>query len=204
MMHIEKQTHKIKEKNRYKTKTNKTQIVVGCSLRKNNYHINRLKHKEYGETKKWNTYSISRNGEIFEHYDPQYYSDFLGIKDVDKQSISIILENMGSLVKLPDGGYINWLNESCDEKFVAVKNWMGQHNWETFTDEQYNAIIQLSEKLCDDFNITKKVIEFHHYHKDTIKFTGIVLRSNYIEDSTDINPLFNLVKFDELLKLHID
>ena len=204
MMHIEKQTNKKKEKNRYKTKTNKTQIVIGCSLRKNNYHINRLSHKDYGNSKKWNTYSISRNGEIYEHYDPQYYSDFLDIKDSDKQSISIILENMGSVVKFNDDTFINWIHESCDKKFVVKKNWMGQHFWESFPDKQFNAVIQLTEKLCNDFNIQKKVIEFHHYHKDTNKFNGIVLRSNYIEDSTDINPLFDLVKFNELLHLNID
>ena len=202
-MNINKETYKIKQENRYKTKGSKKQIVIGGSLRKNNYHINRLLHKEYGKTKKWNTYSISRNGEIFEHYDPQYYSDFLGIKDADKNSISILLENMGSLVKLPNGDYINWINELCEKEYVVEKNWMGQHYWESFTDAQYDSILQLSEKLCDDFNIPKKVIEFHHYHKDINKFNGIVLRSNYIDDSTDINPLFDLVKFNELLQLNI-
>ena len=123
-MHIDNETYNVKEANRYKTQTVKTQIVLATSLRKDSYHITRLLHKEFGKTKKWNTYTISRDGLVFEHFDSKFHSDFLGIKEADNQSVSIVLENMGWLFQSPDGKYINWLNEICDEDRVVEKGYV--------------------------------------------------------------------------------
>jgi hypothetical protein len=199
MMHIDSTTYEVKEINRYKTHCVKTQIVLAVSLRKNGHHITRLTHKEFGNTKKWNTYTISRDGIVYQHYDPKYHSDFLGIKEADKQIISIVMENMGSLFITSTGNYINWLNEECDENNVVAFDYMGYNHWERFLEAQIKSVIELCKKLCEDFGIPKNCIEFHPYHKDTLKFKGIVFRSNYIEDSSDINPLFNIEEFNEML-----
>ncbi len=198
-MQIDNTKYKIDEINRYKTQNLKTQIVLATSLRKNSYHITRLLHKEFGKTKRWNTFTISRDGIVFQHYDTKFYSDFLGIKEADKQSISIILENMGCLFYTPQGKYINWLNEFCDTNKVIEKEWLGYNYWEQFTDEQIKSTAELCKELCDEHAMPNVCIEFHHYHKDTIRFKGIVFRSNYIEDSSDINPLFDIKKFNEML-----
>jgi len=68
-MKIDKTTYKVKEINYHKTQIAKTQIIIASSFRKDNYHITRLLHKEFGKTKKWNTYTINREGRIFQHYD---------------------------------------------------------------------------------------------------------------------------------------
>lgn len=199
MTHVDNVTYEVKEVNRYKTQTVKTQIVLATSLRKDSYHITRLLHKDYGKTKKWNTYTVGRDGTIYQHYDDKFHSDFLGIKEADKQSISIVMENMGCLFQTPTGKHINWLNEVCEEDHVIEKDWFGYNYWEEFPEAQLEGVVQLCKELCEQHNIQKKCIEFHHYHKDTIKFKGIVFRSNYIEDSSDINPLFDIVKFNEML-----
>lgn len=199
MKHIDKETYKIKQENRYKSKPKKTQIIISFSLRKSNYHIVHLQHKEYGKSKKWNTYTISREGEIFEHYDPKFYTDFMGIKEVDKKSISVVLENMCSLAK--DGNtYINWLNEPCPEEKVKNKNFLGLKYWESFSEQQFESTVSLCKDLCNQFNIEKKAIDFHHYNSSVNKFNGIVLKSNYIENTSNINPLFDLEKFNEMLQ----
>jgi len=198
-MHIDDKTYEIKEINRYKTQIAKTQIVLGTSIRKNSNHITRLLHKDYGNTKKWNTYTIGRDGNVFQHYDDKFHSDFLGVKEFDKQSISIVLENMGCLFETSDGKYINWLNEICDEQYVVERKWQGYSFWEDFTNPQLENLVLLCTEICNKHNIPKICIDFHHYHKDIIKFKGIVFRSNYIEDSSDINPLFDIQKFNEKL-----
>jgi hypothetical protein len=203
MMHIDNITHQVNDVNHYLTQSVKTQIVLATSLRKDGYHIIRLHNKERGKTKKWNTYTVSRDGTVFQHYDNKFHSDFLGIKEADKQSISVVIENMGCLFKTPAGKHINWLNEICDEENVVTKNWLGYNYWEKFTDEQIENIALLCKQLCEEHNIPKNCIDFHHYHKDTIKFRGIVFRSNYIEDSSDINPLFDISKFNEMLKVEL-
>jgi hypothetical protein len=199
MMQIDNKTYPTKEYNRYKTQIAKTQIIVGMSLRKDNNHIIRLKNKDYHRTKRWNTYTISRNGVIYEHYDPKYHTDFLDIKEVDKKSISIVLENMGYLFEEPKGKYINWLNEECQKENVAEKSWLGYNHWEKITDEQLVSTVELCRMLCEEYGIPKTMIDFQYYHKDTAKFRGIVFKSNYIEDSGDSHPLFNIGKFNEML-----
>lgn len=199
-MRIDKVLYKIPAENHYKTKTVKNQIVIGISLRKDNFHVNRLMHKDYGKTKKWNTYTINRNGKVYQHYDDKFHTDFMGIKLGDKQSVSIVLENMGYLIETTDGKYVNWLNEYCEEENAIEKKWMGYHFWEKFPDIQIENLVELCSRICDKHNIPKKCIDFNTYHKDIYKFRGIVFRSNYIEDGSDINPLINLSKFNEMLQ----
>jgi N-acetyl-anhydromuramyl-L-alanine amidase AmpD len=204
MRHIEMQiddlTYEVKEANRYKTQTVKTQIVLARSLRKDSYHINRLLHKDYGNSKKWNTYTISREGVVYQHFDNKFHSDFLGIKEADKQSISVVLENMGCLFQTPTGKHINWINEICEEDRVVEKKWFGYDFWEQFPEAQLVSTVLLCKQLCGEYNIPKICIDFHHYHKETVRFRGIVFRSNYVEDSSDINPLFNIEKFNEMIQ----
>lgn len=199
-MQIDNQTYKINDYNRYKTQSAKTQILLATSLRKDGNHITRLQHKDFGKTKKWNTYTITRDGVVYQHYDGKYHTDFLGIKEADRQSISIVLENMGCLFETPSGKYINWLNEICDEESVVERNWLGYNYWENFTDNQLESLVLLCRNVCEEYSIPKVCIDFHHYHKDIVKFRGIVFRSNYIQDSSDINPLFDIGNFNEMLR----
>jgi hypothetical protein len=203
-MEIDNITYGVKEINHYKTQNVKNQIVLATSLRKDSYHITRLQHKEFGKTKGWNTFTISRDGTIYQHYNHKFHSDFLGIKEADKQSVSIVLENMGSLFETSTGKHINWLNEVCDEEHIITKNWFGYNYWENLGDEQISSTVNLCKQLCEQFNIPTICIDFHHYHKDIVKFRGIVFRSNYIRDSSDINPLFDIEKFNAMLKGKID
>lgn len=193
-MVIDKTTHEITPVHYRKIVTAKTQILISSTLRANGNHIIRWNNMEFGKSKKWSTYSITRAGKVYQHYDPKYQTDFLGIKDADSKLISISLENMGFLTKLPSGEYVNWLNETCTGEIVK-KTWLGYDYWEEFTVDQMNSLIDLCLYLCDTFNIPKKCIEFNHYHKDINKFRGIIFRSNYIENTNDVNPLFDITAF---------
>lgn len=198
-MQIDKKTHNIDKINYHTDESIKTQIVIGFSLRKNDYHIRRLKHKDFGKTKKWNTYTINRDGLIYQHYPDKYYSDFIGNKVGDKKSISIVLENMSCLFKTPNNEYVNWLNETCELGSIIEKRWLGYNFWEKLNDKQIQSLVLLCDKLCMKYDIPKKCIEFQSYHKDIIKYNGIIFRSNYINDSSDINPTFDIERFNGLL-----
>lgn len=201
---IDNETYKVKDDNCYKTPIAKTQIILATSLRKNDYHIKRLLHKDFGKSKRWNTYTISREGIIYQHYDDIYHSDFLNIKNVDKQTISIVLENMCSLFESPNGDYINWLNEICDKNNIIEKKWLGYKFWEKFPNKQIESTALLCQHICEKHNIPKVCVEFNHYHKDISKFRGIAFKGNYVEDSNDVNPMFNIQKFNKLLKNEIN
>lgn len=199
MLEIDKKTYWTKPDNHYKTRLSKTQIVLGVSLRKDHNHIIRLQNKDYKKSKKWNTFTVSREGVIYQHFSDNNHSDFLGIKDIDRKSISVVLENMGCLYKLPNNKYVNWLNEECPKDSIFKKNWLGYSHWEKFTDIQIEKTVELLLYLNEKHNIPATIIDFHHYHKDMGKFRGIVFRSNHIENSSDITPAFDIPKWNEML-----
>ena len=201
MLKIDKNTYTISEKNYNKQLTVKRQIIIGSSLRKDNNYIIHLQNKELGETKSWNTFTIDRKGKIFQHYDPKYWSNFIGVKKIDKQAISIILENMGGLIYIPDYGYINLLNEKCEnEKNIQKKKWSGFEYWEKFQNKQINSLVNLLSFLVSKFKINPQLIEFPFFHQETIFYGGIVFKSNYINNSVDLNPFFDIEKIQDKLE----
>jgi len=175
-------------KNYFKSKTKKQQIVIGNSLRKGDNHIIRLQHKDFGKTMSWPTFTVKKDGTIYQHYNPDYYSDYLeGFNN--KPLISIVLENMGWLRK--DGNtYLNWINETSDN-FVKHK-WDKFEYWDGYTKKQMKSLKKLCLGLCNKYDIVKSVINFHYYHKEIRKYKGIVLTSNYIKNTTQLNPIFDL------------
>ena len=201
LISIDKDTYKIDTKNYYRSKFKKNQIIIAGSLRKENFHIKRLKHKRYGTTKEWCTYTISRDGTIYQHYDPKFYTDFMKNKEIDKHSISIMLENMGELVyDFAGDKYLNAIfYEECAETNVFEKNWKGYRYWEKYTEEQFYSLIDLCEYICEYIKIPLETMGFNIYHEETFKFNGIVTRSNYNPDFNDLNPSFNFKRFTNIL-----
>jgi N-acetyl-anhydromuramyl-L-alanine amidase AmpD len=199
-LEIDNKTYSVNSGNYYQTVIAKNQIVLSSSYRKDNYFTKRLLHKDFGKSKKWNNYTVTREGNIYQHYDDKYHSDFIGVKEGDKQCISIVLENMGCLFKTEDNEYLNSLNEKCNEKYIGAKNWLGCYYWETYSDKQLKSLATLCKGLCKKYNIPAICIEFGHYHKDISKFRGIVFKSNYVENSVNFNPLFDIDKFNKMLK----
>jgi len=201
-MKIDRDTYKID--NFYKAKYDKTQIILAGSLRKDNLHINRLKHKDGGNGKSWCTYTISREGKIFQHYDPKYYSDYMGNKEIDKKSISIVLENMGMLFyDYETSKYLNWVHDVCPEELMYERKWNGHTYWEQYTEKQYNSTVELCKFLIKEFDIELDCLGFNVYYENTLKYEGIVTRSNYNSDYTDLNPSFDFRTFLEDLEIEI-
>jgi hypothetical protein len=199
MLKIDNETYKVKDINHHKSQSVKTQILLATSLRKDGHHITRLQHKDYGKTKRWNTFTIARDGMVFQHYDSKFHTDFLEIKEADKKMISIVIENMGALFKTPDGRYINWLNEVCPPENVIEKIWLNYIYWEKFSDAQIESVYSLCLKLCEEHGIPTTCIDFRNFNATVVRYKGIVFRSNYLEDTIDINPLFDIPKFNEAL-----
>jgi len=198
MMLIDDKTYVAKDSNYFKIHTIKKQIILAFSLRSENRHINRFRNKELGKSKCWSNYSINREGVVYKHFDEKYFSNFIGDDAIDDQSISIVIENMGMLKYNPDNdSYSNWLNEVCDSEYVGIRSLGGF--WEIIPDDQFNSIVSLCKYICDEFNIPKNCVEFQQYHKDIINFKGIVFRSNYYDYYSDINPFFDIKRFNLLL-----
>lgn len=202
VLSMDKERYAVTTKNHYQTKNKKSQIILGGSLRKDSNHIIHLQYKDFGQTKKWPTFSITREGKIYQHYDPTYYSDYMGVKDIDKKSISIVLENMGMLFyDANKEQFVNWINERCPDNLVYEKVWKNCRYWEKYTDEQYESLALLCEFLFKEYGIEKDALGFNVHDPDSIGYHGILTRSNYDSDYTDLNPSFDFQKLLRMLNI---
>lgn len=194
MLSIDKNTYLLNESNYHKKVYDKTQIVIGHSGRKDMRHFDTWVNRRNGKYKKTSAFSINTEGNIYQHFDPKYYSDFLGV-DQDKCNISITLVNQGWL-KLNDMNvYVDWLGHIYSKNINPIeKNWRNQRYWATYTEEQMISLRLLLNHLCEEFNIDYKVIEHNVYDENVDIFKGITFRSNYSKIITDVSPAFEIQK----------
>jgi len=198
MLKINKDAYSVSEEHYHPEVFEKSQIILAESLRADHNHLVRLKNKDIGKTTEYPTYTIARDGTIYQHFDPKFYSDFLGIDSIDRHLISISLENMGKLFFQHDKEiYVNWCNEICPQDKVFHRDWKEFSYWEAHTTEQFYSLVKLCKWLCTEFNIVEDCIGFNFYNEETKYFKGIVCRGNYSYDYCDLNPSFPFRDFME-------
>lgn len=175
----------------------KKQIILTHTSRNISDYIMSLKYRYNGKYKKLPHYVIDRDGEVFNIIPPETYSEYMDVSSYNKNSVVICLENLGWLRKNPlSGSYVNWIGDTFKDD-IHKRKWRGQYFWQPYTKEQIDKLIQLTVELCDKFNIPKNSIG-HNVKVDKVEnFNGIVTKSNYDTESTDLNPAFD---FDIFIK----
>ena len=206
---LDKDTYALESKNYHAVKTKKNQIIIGGSLRSDSNHIAHLKVKDFGNSKRWPTYSITRVGKIYQHYDPNYFSEYMGVRELDKKSVSIVLENMGWLTyDTNKENFVNWINEDIEnaEKQVGEQPWKNYRYWEKYTPPQCESLVALCNYLMKELDIKLDAIGHNVLETeiDLYSFQGIATRSNFDSEYTDLNPMFNWNKFLKMLNISIE
>jgi len=175
----------------------KRQIVLLHTSREINQYLTGLKYRFNGKYDKIPNYVIDKEGKILELIEPKKSSRIFNNKNIDKNIITISLENLGWLYKEPlQKGYINWIGNIYKGK-VYERKWRDYVYWDIYTPEQTESCFELCIKLVNEFNIDKKFVGHNTKINGIEKFSGIVSRSNYFSETTDLNPSFN---FEEFLK----
>jgi N-acetyl-anhydromuramyl-L-alanine amidase AmpD len=183
-------------------KSKKWKIILGDTGRANSNHLNMIETLNIIEDTSYislSTFTISRNGTIYKHFNPEYTSNFLG-NEIDKNSISIFLENMGALYyKTTKNEYINIYNEPLEhEDMLFDQKWNNYRYWERYTEEQITACIKLCKNLIKEYGISNNCLGYNVTDmENAVKFYGITCRSNYSSDFKDVNPSFD---FKRLIK----
>jgi hypothetical protein len=195
---IDTETYKLTDSNYHKEVYNKTQIVIGHTFQKNMLHYAGWVYRLNGKNKKTATFTITKEGKVFQHYDPIYYSTFINNQQ-DRASISIVLENMGWFKKdsMVDR-YVDWLGNSYrkNSEEVLNKRWRNYVYWDRYTKEQMESLTDLLTKLSQKYDISKDFIGHNVFDENVDLFKGITFRSNYYQESTDVSPAFDM----EILK----
>lgn len=196
-MVIDNESYQLTDKNYHKEKFDKELIILGNTFNSGMLHYNGWLTRVGGNYTKTSMYTVDRKGNVYQHFDDKYYSDFVGSKFIDKKSITITLENLGRLDKdILKDRYIDWIGNIYKRRVnVFEKSWRGFRYWEPYTQKQIKETINLITYLCDKHNINKKVVS-HNTKVDGIEsFSGVAYRSNFFKECTDLNPSFDFRKF---------
>lgn len=186
------ETYQLTDNNYYSKKFKKTQIVIGNTYRSGMLHYGSWVNRWNGSYKKTSTFTIDKDGVIFNHFNPEYYSDFIGVEQ-DKSNISISLVNEGWLRKDSlNNKFIDWLGNiftgTTDD--ILEKKWRNQTFWVKYTDKQVDSTKNLLKYLTEKYNIRDKSIGSNVFSESVDIYQGITYRSNYSQEFTDVNPHF--------------
>ncbi|GEM_PF-768990 len=194
-------SHRLSTGQYIKQTTSKTQIFLhftagGPSAK------NVIDYWDSNEPRVATPFVIDGDGDVFECFNPDYWSYHLGIKGtkgrLDKSSFGIEICNYGPL-KLKDGKYYAWPKDYStkvipkDEVYSLPRGFRGFQYYQSFTDGQINATEKLCEHLIEKYNIEIQY-EFDYswfdYDSEVIRQTlpGIWSHSTVRKDKLDLYP----------------
>lgn len=197
-MIIDTETYRLKEDNYFVDENEKNLIVIGNSFSDKLNHFTGWLNRHDGKYKKTAHYTISRKGEVYEHFNPLHHSNFLK----NKRVISIVLENKGWLKKdLKSGKYIDWIGNPYKRRVkVLEKRWRGQQYWDPYTKKQFTTTVKLVKFLCEKYGVDNKCVGHNTFINEVGDFCGVTYRSNFFKDNTDVNPSWDFKKFKDLIE----
>lgn len=177
------------------TNSRKKQIILMHSSRVAEEYLTALKYRGNGKYDKIPNYFIDKEGKILQLLKEDETSRIFNNKKIDKNSITICLENLGWLEKEPlKNGYINWIGSIYKGK-PYEKKWRDFIFWDTYTKKQIDSTVFLCKKLTEELNIVKKFVGHNTKVDGAEKINGILTRSNFFVDSTDLSPSFDFEYF---------
>ena len=175
----------------------KHQIILTHTSRNINDYLQSLKFRFNGDFKRIPNYIITREGKILQLLGNAEHSEYFKEPNINRNSIIISLENLGWLQKEPlTDHYINWIGDIYKGN-VFEKKWRDYFFWQPYTETQVNNLGLLCKKLFESIKIKPQIVEHNTKIIGIEKYCGIVTKSNFSIDYTDVSPAF---KFNELLK----
>jgi N-acetyl-anhydromuramyl-L-alanine amidase AmpD len=175
----------------------KHQIILTHTSRNINDYLQSLKFRYNGNFKRIPNYIITRDGKIIQLLGNTEHSEYFKDPNINRNSIIVSLENLGWLQKEPlTDHYINWIGDIYNGK-VLEKKWRDYFFWQPYTEEQVQSTYSLCGKLLKELKIKSQIVEHNAKIAGIEKFIGIVSKSNFDINYTDLSPAFN---FNELLK----
>jgi len=175
----------------------KHQIILTHTSRNINDYLQSLKFRFNGDFKRIPNYIITREGKIIQLLGNTEHSEYFKDPNINRNSIIISLENLGWLQKEPlTDHYINWIGDIYKGN-VFEKKWRDYFFWQPYTEEQLQSVNSLCDKLLKELKIKPQIVEHNTKIAGVEKYVGIVSKSNFDTNYTDLSPAFN---FNELLK----
>jgi len=198
---IDNSSYPLNKENYYDKVSSKKQIVIGHSFTDDMTHYIGWKTRYNGKYKKNSSFTIDVDGKIYQHYNPKYYSDFLNIEGVDEGVIGVTLINKGWLMKnMKTNMFFDYLNRPVLNIDVVNKKWRGHNYWSPYSKEQIESLTKLCRYLSKNYGVELQTLGHNTKTNGVYDYNGIVFRSNYMKEYTDLSPAFDFVEFKNKLK----
>jgi N-acetyl-anhydromuramyl-L-alanine amidase AmpD len=174
---------------------NKIQIILLNTLRDKETFLNSVKYRFNGKNQKIPNYLITREGKIIQLLENTESPKFFLDKKINQNSIIVCLENLGWLQKEPlNENYINWIGDIYKGN-VFEKKWRDYFFWEPYSEIQIEATAFICKKLFEEISIKKQVVGHNTKINGAERTEGVLCRSNFSQDFTDVNPSFDFELF---------
>jgi len=174
----------------------KYQIILTHTSRNITDYLNSIKYRYNGNYYKIPNYIITRDGKVLQLLDNTEHSQYFEEPNINRNSIIISLENLGWLQKEPlKDYYVNWIGDIY-KGTVFEKKWRDYYFWDPYTEVQIDSTVLLVKHLIKEMKIKNNIIGHNTKINGVEKYEGVVTRSNYNSNFTDLSPAFN---FDSLL-----
>ena len=178
----------------------KKQIILCHTSREVEEYLASLKFRYNGKFDRIPNYVITRDGRILQLLSDISHTNYFNNENINRNSIIICLENLGWLEKKPlSHSYINWKGSIYNEQ-VYEKKWRDYFFWEPYTTSQIESTADLCNQLNETLRIDNRCIGHNTKVVGVENFEGIVTKSNFDSDFTDLSPSFNFETFRKLLK----
>lgn len=171
----------------------KSKIVIGNTFNHDMKHFIGWQTRLNGKYNRTAAFTIASNGAVYKHFNPIYQSKFLGNKDIDNQTIVILIENDGWLLRDNEKNlFITWYGDIYNNpNKVIEKRWRGYNYWSSYNNKQVDSAINLAKGLCDEFYIPQSSISHNTKIDGIMEYKGVLYKSNIETYYTDLSPAWD-------------
>lgn len=204
-MIIDDTTYKLTVDNYIPQGTKKSRIIIGNSFSINMEHYVGWNKRWNGNYTKTAMFTIDIKGNVFQHFSPIYFSNFMENTDLNETSITILMENEGWLIKdlSEENKFINYVGHIYNrEDSVVEKRWRNHIYWAPYTKKQEESAEKLVKELCSEFEIPLRVIPHNTNFDEADNYDGILYRSNFEKYYTDISPAWDCLSFKNKIEIN--
>jgi len=172
----------------------KKQIILTHTSRTVESYLQSLKYRFNGNFDRIPNYIISKDGKILKLLENNEHTNYFKDTNINRNGIIITLENLGWLEKEPlKDFFINWIGDIYKGK-VYERKWRDYFYWDVYTKEQIESLIFLLNDIFEKTGISKDIIEHNTKINRIERIEGVVTRSNFNVNYTDLSPAFDFQK----------
>jgi len=173
----------------------KHQIILTHTGRNVENYLASLRYRYNGKYDRIPNYVIKKDGTIIKLLENIEHTNYYKKINVNRNGIFICLENLGWLEKQPlKDYYINWIGDIYKGE-VFERKWRDYFFWDKYTNEQIDSLTILCKTIIKEKRMSKDIIGHNTKVRNVELFEGIVTRSNFDSNITDVSPAFDFEKF---------